>query len=197
MAETPKPKRNFDRNYSGTKVVLTNNDDPVLEYEVTSIHGAKTIEGSALKGLARYTSDIIVGVGNAALKVEGATLDDAVTKMTETLSAFQKGEFAFRAASGSSEDLSDDEIKEVIAKTLVAMGKLPTIEAATALVERVYSVTKKNAKGYDQRPDFLDLKRIPAIKEALTKAAKIDSGAKVDSVLSKFADKPADEAAAA
>lgn len=180
MAEVKvKRPRNFDRVYSDAKgeLSVTHTDDTVAEVALSSVH-PDVIQRAAL----RYIADIIVGVGNAALKAEGGTPESAEVKMAETLKALQDGTFRFRNASGTG-GLSDEDANVVIAEALVTLEKAATVEAAAAIVATLYGQTSKNKKGYIVRKDYNALKNVPEIRAALAKASKGDSG--LDSILAK------------
>lgn len=171
MAEAKKREKNFERNYSDKdgKISIGHNDDTILEVAISEV-AADVVQRAAM----RYVTDILVGVGNAALKAEGGTVETAQAKMEETLKALKSGEFAFRAASGQG-GLSTEDEQEVIADTLVSLGKYPSKEDAKAKIAEVFARTKTNAKGYTVRPDYNALKNVPQIKAALAQASKSES----------------------
>lgn len=177
MAETKKREKNFDRSYSDNSGIIEigHNDDTVLTVAVDSIH-ADTMKKAAM----RYLCDILVGVGNAAMKAEGGSPEKAQEKMAETLAALQSGAFRFRAASGSA-GLSLEDEQQVIAETLARLGKAETVEAALAKVAAIYARTSTNAKGYTVRKDYNALRAVPQIKAALADASK--AGDNLDSLL--------------
>ena len=188
MAEAKKRERNFERSYSDKSgiVEISHNDDTVLTVDIKGAE-AKPAEGDtpateAVKGIhpdvllkagMRYITDILVGVGNAALKAEGGTIDKALEKMEEAKASLIDGTFKFRAASGDG-GLSTEEEQGVIVDAIVSLMNL-TKEAATEHVTRIYGETKKNAKGYIVRPTYNQLKAVPDIKAALAKASKADN----------------------
>lgn len=177
MAETKKREKNYDRNYSDAsgEISIEHNGDTVLEVAINSIN-PDVLQRAAM----RYVTDILVGVGNAALKAEGGNIDTAQAKMAATLKALQDGTFKFRAASGQG-GLSLEDEQDVIAETLVSLGKAESKEAAVAKIGEVYARTKTNAKGYTVRPDYNSLKAVPQIKAALANASK--AGDNLDALL--------------
>lgn len=189
MAEAKKRERNFERSYSDSTgvVEISHNDDTVLSVSVMPLE-AKAAEGDtpaqeAQPGIApdvlmragmRYITDILVGVGNAALKAEGGTAETAQKKMGETLKALQDGTFKFRAASGDG-GLSVEEEHKIIAGVLVTLGKAADEAEGMAKVKAVYERTTKNAKDYIVRKDYNQLKAVPQIKVALAQASKAET----------------------
>jgi hypothetical protein len=175
---TGKREKNFDRNYSDSEGVISigHEGDTVAEIALNSVN-PDVLTRSAM----RYLADIVVGVGNAALKAEGGTIETATAKMAETVKALQDGTFRFRSATGQG-GLSLEDEQGVIADTLVSLGKAATKEDAQAKVAAVYARTKTNAKGYTVRPDYNALKAAPQIKAALATASK--AGDNLDSLLS-------------
>jgi hypothetical protein len=178
MAEaTKKREKHFERSYSDNagEVSISHNDDTVAEVALNSVH-PDVLSRAAM----RYIADIIVGVGNAALKAEGGTIDKAQEKMAETVKALQDGTFKFRAATGQG-GLSLEDEQSIIAETLVSLGKSPDKETAAAKIAEIYGRTKTNAKGYTVRPDYNAVKAVPQIKAALAQASKVESN--LDSLL--------------
>jgi hypothetical protein len=172
-----KREKNFDRSYSDTtgEIEIAHNDDTVLSVAVNSIH-PDVLQRAAM----RYVTDILVGVGNAAMKAEGGTPEKAQEKMAETLKSLQEGTFRFRSATGQG-GLSLEDEQTIVADTLVSLGKVADKETALSKVLEVYGRTKTNAKGYTVRPDYNALKNVPQIKAALAQASKAESN--IDSIL--------------
>lgn len=177
MAETKKREKNFDRSYSDASgaIEISHDENPIIAVSLDSIN-ADVIRKAAM----RYLTDVLVGVGNAAMKAEGGTADKAAEKMAETLAALQSGAFRFRAASGSA-GLSLEDEQQVIAETLCRLGKAETVEVALAKVQGIYGRTSTNAKGYTVRKDYNALRAVPQIKAALADASK--AGDNLDSIL--------------
>lgn len=174
---TAKREKNFERAYSDNtgEIEISHEGDTILSLGLNSVN-----PDVLTRAAMRYVTDIIVGVGNAALKAEGGTIDTAVAKMQETLKALTDGTFRFRAASGQG-GLSTEDEQGIIADTIVALGKAPDRDTAMAKVVSVYEKTKTNAKGYTVRPDYNALKNVPEIKAALARASKAESN--LDSLL--------------
>ena len=172
-----KREKNFEREYSDStgEITVSHEGDTVAEVALNSIN-----PDVLTKAAMRYITDIIVGVGNAALKAEGGTVEKANEKMAETLKSLQDGTFRFRAAAGQG-GLSLEDEQGIIADTIVSLGKSDSKDAALAMVSSIYSKTKTNAKGYTVRPDYNALKNVPQIKAALAQASKAESN--LDSLL--------------
>jgi hypothetical protein len=134
---------------------------------------AKKRERNFERSYSDKTGDILVGVGNAALKAEGGTIEKALEKMEEAKAALQDGTFKFRAASGDG-GLSTEEEQAIIIDSIVSLMGLSK-EDATEHVNRIYAETTKNAKGYIVRKTYNQLKAVPDIKVALAKASKADN----------------------
>jgi hypothetical protein len=196
MAEAKKREKNFERSYSDKTGVIeiSHNDDTILAVsiedkpevaavgDVPAQPASKGINADVLlKAAMRYVTDILVGVGNAVLKAEGATVEMAQEKMAETLKALQDGTFKFRAASGQG-GLSLEDEKAIIADALVALGKATDKADGLAKLEIVYARTKTNKKGFVVRPDYNAIKAVPQIKAALAVAEKSEN--KLDDILS-------------
>lgn len=171
MAETKKREKNFDRSYSDNtgEIEISHNDDVVLSVALNTIN-----PDVLTRAAMRYVTDILVGVGNAAMKAEGGTPEKAQEKMAETLKALQEGTFRFRSATGQG-GLSLEEEQGVIADTLVSLGKATDAAEAATKIAAIYARTKTNAKGYTVRPDYNALKNVPQIKAALANASKSES----------------------
>lgn len=163
-----KREKNFSRSYSDSanSIEIAHEDSVVAVVDLTSVK-AEVINKAAM----RYLADIVVGVGNAAMKAEGGTAETAAAKMAETVKALQDGTFKFRAASGQG-GLSLEDEQGIIADTIVSLGKAPDRETALAKVVALYGKTKNNAKGNVTRPDYNALKNVPQIKAALADASK-------------------------
>lgn len=172
-----KREKNFERNYSDSEGVISiaHEGDTIAEIALNTVN-----PDVLSKAAMRYLADIVVGVGNAALKAEGGTIESATEKMTATVKALQDGTFRFRSATGQG-GLSLEEEQGVIADTLVSLGKVADKETAQAKVAEIYGRSKQNTKGYTVRPDYNALKAVPQIKAALAQASK--SGDNLDSLL--------------
>ena len=171
MAETKKREKNFERAYSDStgEITISREEDTVLALSLEAIN-PEVLKRAAM----RYVTDVLVGVGNAAMKAEGGSPATAQAKMEETLKALQEGTFRFRAASGQG-GLSEEEEIAVIAETLVSLGKFTDVESATAKVTEIHGRTSTNAKGYTVRKDYNALKNVPQIKVAIANASKQES----------------------
>lgn len=166
-----KREKNFTRSYSDSSnaVEVSHEDEVIAQVDMSKV-SPEVLKRAAM----RYLADTVVGVGNAAMKAEGGTLESAIAKMGETVKSLEEGTFKFRAASGQG-SLSTEEEQSIMAETIVSLGKAPDKETALAKVQALYAKTKPNAKGNITRPDYNALRNVPQIKAALADASKAES----------------------
>lgn len=191
-----KQNKVYDRSYSDKTgaVEISENGETHASFNVHAIAKAAGVTdemlangglASILKASARYFGDIVTGTGNAARKADGGTPESAKAKMAETIKALADGTFTFRSASGQA-SLSLEDEQNVIAKTLVEMGKVADEATALKKVQALYGKTKTLANGNEVRPDYTALRNIPRIKDALQKAMPTnESETKLDDLLAE------------
>lgn len=186
MADTKtKRARLFDRSYDDKNGKATVSDSKTGE-TVGELNMADAGAKSALGAALRYLTDGWVNAYTAALKAEGGTPEKATEAANEYWDSACSDELTFRAGAGEG-GLSVEQEFDVIIKAIVA-GNFADEAAAKAEVERCYAVTtsrKQTIKGKDgkpdvvrdvtNRPEYVKLKRIPQIREALIKAEGDDS----------------------
>ncbi len=196
MATDTKVKRErlIDRSYDDVNGKATASDsktgDALFTFSLADV--AKAIVNG---GAIRYVMDGAVSIFQNAMKQDGMTPEKALELVQEYFDSMAEGgDYKFRAGAGEG-GLSLEQEFDVIAKVLV-QGELAKDDAdARAKIQAYYDVVrtrKQTIKGKERtvedHPEYNKIKRIPQVRDALTKAQGDTSA---DQLKSLFAPPPA------
>lgn len=188
MATKEKKQPALNVGYSDKDAVITvtdpKDDSEVAALNVREIAGEETpvlVVLACIRYFAGYLRDAI----SAAEKAK----KDAVEAVEKAINAVVNGTLQFRERGGEG-GLSTEQEFQIIADVLISLGVVGDKEAALAVIQSKYDVTKEvitpakgtpGTEGYREekrsitRPEYRKLKNVAAISEALAKAQKVDS----------------------